>query len=235
MASTERIADRVWIVRGGVPRTMNVYLIEDSDGVVVFDGGVKSMVSAIRQAASPLGGISKLVLGHADADHRGAAPGLDVPTYCHADERGAAESDSIYREYWEFDKLGVHGRFLFKRMLPQWDGGPVSIAGCVNEGDVIAGFRVVHFPGHAPGLIGLFRDSDRLALVSDCIYTLDPQTGIKGRARVPHRASNYDTSLACTSVRKLAALAPKSVWPGHAEPVLNDVAVYLERAAARGA
>ena len=32
-----------------------------------------------------------------------------------------------------------------------WDGGPVQISGTVSEGDEIAGFRVIHLPGHAPG------------------------------------------------------------------------------------
>jgi hypothetical protein len=34
------------------------------------------------------------------------------------------------------------------------------------------------------GLIGLWRESDRLALASDYFYTLDPQSGRKGHARV---------------------------------------------------
>src|SRR5947209_3505296 len=72
----ERIADGVWVVRGGFPlRTMNVYLIEDDDGVTVFDAGIKDMVVPIRIAAARLGGIKRVVLSHADADHRGAAPG----------------------------------------------------------------------------------------------------------------------------------------------------------------
>ena len=37
-AEPERIADGVWLVRGGFPvKAMNVYLIEDGDGVTVFD------------------------------------------------------------------------------------------------------------------------------------------------------------------------------------------------------
>jgi glyoxylase-like metal-dependent hydrolase (beta-lactamase superfamily II) len=88
---------------------------------------------------------------------------------------------------------------------------------------------VVHLPGHAPGLIGLFRESDRLALVSDCFYTLDPQTGIKGAARVAHVAFNADTEQARESIRKLAAMQPSAAWAGHAEPV-RDIA-DLHRAA----
>ncbi len=83
----------------------------------------------------------------------------------------------------------------------------------------MAGFRVIELPGHAPGQIGLFRESDRLALVSDCFYTLDIQTGIKGAPRVPHPAFNADTEQARASIRKLAALEPSIAWPGHADPV----------------
>ena len=115
--------------------------------------------------------------------------------------------------------------------LKSWDGGPVEIAGAVSEGDEIAGFRVVHLPGHAPGLIGLWRESDRLALCSDTLYTLDPQTGRKGPPRVPHRAFNKDTEQARASIRKLAALEPATVWPGHADPVVGDVRTELERIA----
>jgi hydroxyacylglutathione hydrolase len=117
------------------------------------------------------------------------------------------------------------------RMLRIWDGGPVNIEGTVSEGDEIAGFKVIHFPGHAPGQIGLWRESDRLALVSDTLYTLDPQTGAHGPPRVPHRAFNEDTEQARASIRKLAELEPASVWPGHADPVTGDVRGELERAA----
>ena len=131
------------------------------------------------------------------------------------------------------DKLPL-GIRLFHGFLHRfvWDGGPVQIAGTVEEGDEIAGFRVVHLPGHAPGLIGLWRESDRLALVSDCFYTLDVETTRKGAPRVPHAAFNYDTEQARASIRKLAALDPATVWAGHAGPLTGDVAGQLERAAA---
>jgi steroid delta-isomerase-like uncharacterized protein len=227
----ERIAEDVWLVRGGIPKVMNVYLIEDDGGVTLFDAGISDMTAALAAAAARLGGIKRVVLGHADADHRGAAPGLSAPVYCHPDEREAAESSASYREYWDRSKLDPHGRTVLWRLLPTWDGGAVEIAGTVNEGDQIAGFDVVHLPGHAPGLIALFRESDRLALVSDALYTLDPQTGRKQAAHVPHPAFNQDTEQARASIRKLAALDPTTVWAGHVDPVTGDVGTQLERAA----
>ena len=231
-AEPERIADRVWIVRGGFPaKTMNVYLIEDEGGVTVFDAGIEAMGGAVAAGAARLGGIRRVVLGHADADHRGAAPALDAPVYCHPAERAAAGSDETFRGYWDMGKLDRHGRVLLSRLLPIWDGGAVSIEATVQEGDEIAGFRVIDLPGHAPGLIGLFRDTDRLALVSDCIYTLDPQTGRKGGPRIPHPAFDLDTDQARASIRKLAELAPSAVWAGHADPVTAEVSAELMRVA----
>jgi steroid delta-isomerase-like uncharacterized protein len=228
----KQIAAGVWVVRGGFPaKIMNVYLIEDGDGVTVFDAGIEAMGHAVAAGAARLGGVKRVVLGHADADHRGAAPVLAAPVYCHPAEREAAQSDEPFRDYWMMGKLDLHGRALLGRLLPAWDGGAVKIEGTVQEGDEIAGFRVVELPGHAPGLIGLFRDSDRLALVSDCFYTLDPQTGKRGGARVPHPAFNIDTEQARESIRKLAGMSPSVAWSGHADAVTGDVSAQLLDAA----
>ena len=82
----EKIAEGVHLVRGGFPRVMNVYLIEDEGGVTVFDAGIRGMHKAILKAAGPFGGVKRLVLGHSHTDHRGAAPEIaatGVPIYCH--------------------------------------------------------------------------------------------------------------------------------------------------------
>ena len=84
----KRVADGVWLVRGGFPlRMMNVYLVENAGGAVVFDAGVAVMRGPILAAAARLGGIERVVLSHAHVDHRGAAPRLGAPIWCHADER----------------------------------------------------------------------------------------------------------------------------------------------------
>jgi hydroxyacylglutathione hydrolase len=232
-SAPELIADGVWVIRGGFPsKTMNVYLVRDGDGVLVFDAGIEAMTKAVAMAGAQLGGITRVVLGHGHPDHRGIAPGLGVPTFCHPAERADAEGDGG-RSYFRLDQLDPWGRALGP-LLEVWDGGPAPIAGTVQEGDDVAGFRVVHLPGHAPGLIGLWRERDRLALVSDCFYTLDPQTGKRAHPphpRVPHRAFNQDTEQARASIRKLAALRPATAWAGHADPLTGDVQAQLEHAA----
>lgn len=230
---TERIAAGVWLARGGFPmKTMNVYLIEEDGGVTVFDAGIEAMGPALRAMCVRLGGVRRVVLGHADADHRGAAPALGAPVLCHPAEREAAESRTPLRAYFDLGKLRPYARPFYARSLPAWDGGPVTVAGTLGEGDSVAGFEVVELPGHAPGLIGLFRRSDHLALVSDCVYTLDVQTFRRGAPRVPHPAFDADLEQARAAIRKLADLEPGAVWAGHADPVTGDVAGQLHHAAA---
>jgi glyoxylase-like metal-dependent hydrolase (beta-lactamase superfamily II)/predicted ester cyclase len=227
----EPVGDGVWVIRGGVPRTMNIYLIDDGEGVTVFDAGIDGMAPAILAAAASRGGVTRVVLGHADADHRGAAPRLGAPVFCHPAEREAAESPASLRDYFDLRKLRPYARPFYERMLPVWDGGAVQIAGTVSEDDEVAGFRVVELPGHAPGLIALYRETDGLALVSDAVYTLDPQTGRKGPPRLPHPAFDQDLDRTRAAVHRLADIGPRIVWAGHADPVTGDVVAQLRTAA----
>jgi glyoxylase-like metal-dependent hydrolase (beta-lactamase superfamily II)/predicted ester cyclase len=227
------LATGVWVLQGQ-PGRCNVYLIEDEGGVTLFDAGARTMTRAVASAGAKLGGIRRVVLGHGHTDHRGTAPALGVPVLCHADEVLDAEGSGGWR-YWPNDLAGLPTpQRQIHRILHRlaWDGGPVKITQTLAEGDAIAGFEVIHLPGHAPGQIALWRESDRVALVSDCFYTVD----MWGRSCDPHLPSdvyNFDTEQARESLLKLAALEPAAAWPGHAGALTGNVRVQLERAAAR--
>jgi hydroxyacylglutathione hydrolase len=232
----EKVANGVWLLRGDIGKSMNIYFLEDGDGVVQFDAGTKAMVKQARAAAQQLGGVKRIVLGHAHADHRGTAPSMGVPVFCHADEVVDAESDGWAWRYLDIRSLPAPARWIYPTLLRRWDDGAVEINGTVAEGDEVAGFRVIHFPGHAPGLIGLWRESDRLAIVSDVVYLID-STRLgrplpKGEASVPHPAWGWDHAKAKESALKLAALEPALVCTGHDEPLRGDnLRATLERAA----
>ncbi|MBJ7328784.1 MAG: ester cyclase [Solirubrobacteraceae bacterium] len=225
------VADGVWRLQGALGRC-NVYFVQDGEGVLMFDAGARVMLPSVRAAAARLGGLTRVVLGHGHTDHRGTAPALGVPVYCHTDERIDAEGSGGWR-YWD-DKLRdvpAPHRWIHRAAHRWvWDGGPTPIAETLSEGDEVAGFRVVHMPGHAPGQITLFRPSDRIALTTDAFYTVNFWAK-DVPAYVPLDAYNYDTDQARHSLRKLADLEPAAAWPGHAEPILGDVAAQLRAAA----
>jgi len=157
-----------------------------------------------------------------------------VPEYFAALSRRdvEADGDDSERAYWRLELLGAPARWVYPNLLRFWDGGTVEIAGTVADDDEVSGFRVVHLAGHAPGLIGLFREGDRLALTSDCFYVVDPETSRKVPPGPPHEAFNEDTEQVRASMRKLAALEPSAAWPAHGDPLTGDVRGQLERAAA---
>jgi glyoxylase-like metal-dependent hydrolase (beta-lactamase superfamily II)/predicted ester cyclase len=226
------VAEGVWVVQGQ-PARCNVFLIEDDGGVTLFDAGARTMTRAVAIAGARRGGIRRVVLGHGHTDHRGTAPALGVPVLCHEAEVQDAEGSGGFR-YWRMDELPLPMRALH-RLLHRfaWDGGPVEISQTLAEGDEIAGFRVIHIPGHAPGQIALWREADRLALTSDCFYTLD-MWGRDSEPHLPPAPYNYDTEQARESIRKIAALEPAAAWPGHANAVTGDVRAKLEQAASNG-
>src|SRR3954469_10872463 len=105
----EPVANRVWVVRGGMDysaialqalsgklprRTMNVYLIKEHDGVTMFDAGIATMAEPLKAITARMGGLKRIVLGHAHGDHRGAARALQThaPVYCHADAKDEAQT-----------------------------------------------------------------------------------------------------------------------------------------------
>jgi len=89
-----------------VERIMNVYFVEGEDGVTVFDAGVRSMARQIQSVGRAMGGIARIVLGHAHPDHRGAAARVDAPVWCHEAEVEYAEADDG-QPYTDFRALPV--------------------------------------------------------------------------------------------------------------------------------
>lgn len=235
---TEQIADGVWRHAGDLKQGMNIYFLAEDDGTVtLFDAGTASMAEGVREAAEAIGPIGRVVLGHGHADHRGVAAALGVPVLCHEDERADTEGDGGYH-YFRFELIPYRfSRTVYPKLLDHWDGGPVKVADTLVEGDEICGFTVKHFPGHAPGLIGLWRERDRLVLASDTVYFVD---SMKFKpvdwANVPNRVFNQDHVAATASLRKLAALEPAIVAAGHSEPWEGDPKrnrMLLEQAADR--
>jgi hydroxyacylglutathione hydrolase len=233
----ERVADGVEVLRlrppGRVQRLTNIYLLADGGAVTLFESGSVSMAGAIAKAADERGGIRRVVLSHAHSDHRGGASKLDAPVVCHPDERADVEGDGG-EHYYDWSKVRNP---IVKALGPgtsrRMDGGPLKVDATVSEGDDVAGFQVLHLPGHAPGQIGLWRESDRLAIVSDAVFMFNPFTvsGRPGPPRMPPAPVRPDPEAARRSIRRIAELDPNEVWVGHWGPIRGDVRAQVAQAA----
>jgi glyoxylase-like metal-dependent hydrolase (beta-lactamase superfamily II) len=105
-----------------------------------------------------------------------------------------------------------------------WQGPPCKVDRVLNEGDEVAGFRVVHAPGHARGEVIFFRDSDRVAICGDVIRNMSYATALPG-IKEPPEIFTYDPAENRRSIRKLAELNPALILPGHGTAV-TDMAAF---------
>ena len=199
---------------GQFPRPMvNVYLVED----VLVDAGTtwdrRRIMGQIKDRD-----LSMVALTHVHPDHQGVAKDVclarDIPLACHADDVDAMEG-----------RVPVSGEQLtnplLKRIQKAWEGPPHKVSRVLEEGDEVAGFRVIHAPGHARGEVIYFRESDRVAICGDVIRNMSYATSLAGIAEPPDQFT-YDPEENRRSIVKLADLNPSLILPGHG-PEVTDI------------
>jgi hydroxyacylglutathione hydrolase len=212
----KQLAPGVWRLKQLPAPSVNVYLAGD----VLVDAGTRW---DRRRIFAELEGreISMLALTHVHPDHQGVAKDVcearGVPLACHADDVDAMEGRRPIQE--------AAPRNPFNRLIRRfWEGPPYEVERVLNEGDEVAGFRVVHVPGHARGEVIFFRDSDRVAICGDVIRNMSYATGRPMLAEPPE-IFTYDPGENRRSIRKLVDLGPSLILPGHG-PAVTDIASF---------
>ena len=201
------VADGVWQLTGFPPDAINVYLAGD----VLIDTATRwARPRILRQLRGRRPAL--IALTHCHPDHIGSAKSLcghfRAPLACHADDVDAAEGrrPMLKRK----SRLDVG--------LPFMAALPCRVGRVLRDGDEVAGFRVVHAPGHTPGHVFFFRESDRVCLAGDVIANVHMLTGRPG-LHEPPRAFSHDPALNRASMRKLVELRPSLVCFGHGPPL----------------
>lgn len=212
----KNLAPGVWRLKEFPAPTINMYLAED----VLIDAG---RTWDKRRIFAELEGreISLLALTHVHPDHQGCAKVVceerGVPLACHADDVEAMEGKRPVQE--------AATRNPVNRLIRSiWQGPPYKVERVLQDGDEVAGFRVVHAPGHARGEVIFFREGDRVAICGDVIRNLSYATGLPG-IKEPPDIFTYDPAENRRSIRKLAELNPSLILPGHG-PAVTDMAAF---------
>lgn len=194
------------------PRPLiNVYLVGD----VLIDAGRRWDRKRILKQTEGRE-LSMLALTHVHPDHQGAAKAIceerGIPLACHE-----ADVDAMEGRRDVAASASAIAR-LFARL---WQGPPHEVNQAFKEGDEIAGFRVVHAPGHALGEVIFFRDSDRVAICGDVIKNITYVT-LRTKLTEPPDDLTPDPVENRRSILKLAALNPSVILPGHG-PAVTDM------------
>jgi hydroxyacylglutathione hydrolase len=212
----KQMAPDIWRLKEFPAPTINCYMAGD----VLIDAG---RTWDRRRIMSEIEGreLSLLALTHVHPDHQGAAKDVcearGVPLACHADDVEAMEGRRPVQE-------AAANSIVNKAIARIWQGPPYEVGRVLNEGDEVAGMRVVHAPGHARGEVIFFRDSDRVAICGDVIRNMSYATALPG-IKEPPTIFTYDPAENRRSIRKLADLNPSLILPGHG-PAVTDMAKF---------
>jgi hydroxyacylglutathione hydrolase len=196
----KQMAPGVWRLKQFPAPSVNVYLAED----VLIDAGTRW---DRRRVFAEIEGreLSLLALTHVHPDHQGVAKDVcearSIPLACHADDVDAMEGRRPIQEAATDNP--------FNRMIKRfWQGPPYEVERVLNEGDEVV----------------FFRDSDRVAICGDVIRHMSYATGRPMLAEPP-KIFTYDPAENRRSIRKLAALNPSLILPGHG-PAVTDIAAF---------
>lgn len=197
------LAPDVWQLDGFPPNSVNVYIVGDVliDAGLPIDGG--RVLKQVRGRA-----LSAHALTHGHFDHYGSSAKvcreLGLPLWCGANDVRAVEAGK---------QVG-----LGRRTVSGFGARAVPVARALREGDEVAGFTVLDVPGHSPGHVAYWRESDRVLIAGDVMWGHNPFTLRKG-IREPYPFVSPDPQRNRRSARRLAALRPELVAFGHGPPL----------------
>ena len=169
----EQIAPGVYRIDTiGIPNAISVLLVADSEGWMLVDTGLRSGALRIQEALTALGAgprdLRRIYLTHQHGDHIGGLPA--VRWWATEAEVVASEHEAqvISGERPPDPPSNALFRFAAERaQLPT-----VPVDRIVQEGDSLAGFRVIATPGHTHGHTSLISDQHGLLFTGDAFGSM---------------------------------------------------------------
>ncbi|MDJ1495311.1 MBL fold metallo-hydrolase [Cytophagaceae bacterium DM2B3-1] len=219
----------------GIPiLIVNAYMIGTKDNWVLVDAGLPGNAKRIKKAAETCFGEGAhpraIVLTHGHFDHTGSLEALvkewDVPVYAHSLELPYLTGKASYPP-----PDPTVGGGLMTEIARLFPTKPIDLKDRVRlipsngELEELPGWRIIHTPGHAPGHISLFRESDRVLIAGDAFVTTNQESfwaATVTKKQEIHRPPAYftqDWDAARRSVEILASLEPSVVATGHGLPM----------------
>jgi glyoxylase-like metal-dependent hydrolase (beta-lactamase superfamily II) len=215
---------------------VNVYLFgtprTGEDGWVLIDAGMPGYAGSIARAAEDRFGAdtrpAAVILTHGHFDHVGSLRALSrrwgVPIYAHRRELPYLTGEAAYPPP---DPTVGGGMAAMSPVFPRgpFDFGPL-VRALPEDGSVpgMPGWRWISTPGHTPGHVSLFRDSDRSLIAGDAFVTTRQESILAALTQRPemHGPPAYftpDWGAAARSVEELADLEPEVAATGHGRPM----------------
>jgi glyoxylase-like metal-dependent hydrolase (beta-lactamase superfamily II) len=229
------VAPDVWGLKDIMVNMYMIYSPAERNWFLI-DTGLKWSAPKIRKMADdifwPDTRPAAIILTHGHFDHVGSVAALAdewrVPVYAHIMEVPYLTDLSSYPPpdpnaggglftaiSWMFPNQAIN---IAEHIRPLPDDG--SIPGLPE-------WKYIYTPGHSPGHISLFRESDGVLLAGDAFVTTRQESLFsvlkqKEKLSGPPRYFTCDWQKAAESVSKLADLEPEVVATGHGKPMYGE-------------
>lgn len=219
MASALRVVRSLWQIPLG---TVNAYLLESTDGLVLIDAGWPDKTEAIFRAVRETGHdpqqIRHLVLTHGHIDHAGSAAQIvaqtGARTYAHA-----ADLDLISKGQAEHPGTSVTPgiiphlvyRFFIKPGGTSYQ--PFNVDELLEHGKSLpmaTDVEVIHSPGHCAGHSALLLRNEGVLIAGDIC------SNVMG---LGYSVVNEDRTLARESILRVAEYPFEQAVFGHGKPL----------------
>jgi glyoxylase-like metal-dependent hydrolase (beta-lactamase superfamily II) len=194
------------------PDHLHVHVLDTPDGDLVVDCGAVGSEDAFRAGIAALGARpERLLITHAHIDHWGLATTVLDEVLAHPGVlntfdfmAGAADRQNDARTAQARMAEAFTGLFDLMTGIPNVEP--------INDGDRIGDWEVLWTPGHDPGHICLFRESDGVLLCGDVL--------LPGFTPNVQPAADGSDALAdfLASIERVGALPVTLVLPAHGEP-----------------
>lgn len=215
-----KVTDQIELIPGVIA---NSYLIVEPNGLTLIDTGLprsgKRILNYINELGFSSEDLTSIVITHADIDHIGGLNYLasrgETQVYASVIEAKTIETGTQSREL----KLRGMLRYLFRIVNFFVKAKPVKVNHQLKDGDILlilGGLQVIHTPGHTPGHISLFLQTQGILITGDSIISTS-----SGDLRVSSGMNTWDESQARISAEKQARLDPVIICPGHGPIVKN--------------
>jgi len=240
-----KVAPDIYRLTQGVS---NFYLVEDGGKLTLVDAGApgdwNQLVGEVAVLGRDLVDLEAVLLTHAHSDHVGfaerARTAAGSSVWVHEADAKVAKTAKVGKTD------GKVTPYLFKAELYRTvfillrRGGikivPVREVSTFADGETLGlpgRPRVVHLPGHTPGMSALFLEDRGVVLTGDALVTRNPLTGRRGPQIAPS-GFNTDTNQAMRSLDTLGGVTADLVLPGHGEPWTEGVAEAVRLAKLAG-
>jgi glyoxylase-like metal-dependent hydrolase (beta-lactamase superfamily II) len=208
---------------------VNAYLVPEDDGLTLIDTTMKQGAAKILAAARAHGApISRIALTHAHGDHIG---GLDT---LHAALPDAEVIISPRDARLLAKDMSLDPGEADLKLRGDYRGSETRPTRTVVEGDRVGSLEVVSSPGHTPGHVA-YRDTRDGTLYCGDVYSTwgGTETSARMHLRFPLVImGTWNRPLVAESARRLRALEPSRLAPGHGK-VLESPAAAMDAAIRR--